>query len=61
MVVDGSRLVRKLIADEANATIDFSTMTGPMADLVRAHPAQDMFKSWGSITEVTLTILPPRC
>ena len=48
----GEAFLRKLIADEANATIDFSTMTGPMADLVRAHPAQDMFKSWGSITEV---------
>jgi CubicO group peptidase (beta-lactamase class C family) len=49
----GEAFLRKLIADQANATIDFSTMTEPMADLVRAHPAQDMFRSWGSITKVT--------
>lgn len=49
----GEAFLRKLIADEANATIDFSTMTAPMADLVRAHPAQPMFKAWGTIAKVT--------
>ncbi len=49
----GEAFLRKLIADEANGTIDYSTMLPPMADLVRAHPAQPMFKAWGTITRVT--------
>jgi len=28
-------------------------MLPPMADVVRAHPAQAMFKAWGAITKVT--------
>jgi CubicO group peptidase (beta-lactamase class C family) len=49
----GEAFLRKLIADEANGTIDYSTMLQPMADLVRAHPAQAMFKAWGAIAKVT--------
>jgi CubicO group peptidase (beta-lactamase class C family) len=49
----GEAFLRKLIADEANGTIDYSTMLPPMAELVRAHPAQAMFKAWGAITKVT--------
>jgi CubicO group peptidase (beta-lactamase class C family) len=49
----GEAFLRKLIADEANGTIDYSTMLPPMADAVRAHPAQAMFKAWGAITKVT--------
>jgi CubicO group peptidase (beta-lactamase class C family) len=50
---NGEAFLRKLIPDEANGTIDYSTMLQPMADVVRAHPAQAMFKSWGAITKVT--------
>jgi CubicO group peptidase (beta-lactamase class C family) len=49
----GEAFLRKLIADEAAGTIDYSTMLPPMADVVRAHPAQAMFKAWGAITKVT--------
>jgi CubicO group peptidase (beta-lactamase class C family) len=49
----GGAFLRKLIADEAAGTIDYSTMLPPMADAVRAHPAQAMFKAWGAITRVT--------
>jgi len=49
----GEAYLRKLIADQANGTIDYSTMLQPMADVVRAHPAQAMFKAWGAITKVT--------
>jgi D-alanyl-D-alanine carboxypeptidase len=49
----GEAFLRTLIAQEANGTIDYSTMTQPMADVVRAHPAQAMFKAWGAITKVT--------
>jgi len=49
----GEAFLRKLIADEANGTIDYSTMLQPMADVVRAHPAQAMFKAWGAIAKVT--------
>lgn len=49
----GEAFLRRLIAQEASGTIEFSTMTPAMADLVRAHPAQPMFQSWGSITKVT--------
>jgi len=49
----GEAFLRKLIADEASGTIDYSTMLQPMADVVRAHPAQAMFKAWGAIAKVT--------
>jgi len=50
---NGEAFLRKLIADEANGTIDYTTMLPAMADVVRAHPAQPMFKAWGAITKVT--------
>ncbi len=49
----GEAFLRALIAQEASGTIDFSTLTEPMAALVRAHPAQPMFRSWGEIGKVT--------
>jgi CubicO group peptidase (beta-lactamase class C family) len=49
----GEAFLRKLIRDEANGTIDYSTMTQAMADAVRAHPAQATFMAWGAITKVT--------
>jgi CubicO group peptidase (beta-lactamase class C family) len=46
--------LRKFIEDQVNDRIDYSTMTQPMADLVRAHPeGKAMFTAWGPIKAIT--------
>lgn len=47
--------LRKLIADQANGSPDYATMSPALADAVRAQlpRIQPLFKSWGPIKEVT--------
>jgi CubicO group peptidase (beta-lactamase class C family) len=50
----GEAALRKFIEDQVTGTTDYSTMTQPMADLVKAHPeGQAMFKAWGPIEAIT--------
>jgi CubicO group peptidase (beta-lactamase class C family) len=50
----GDAAVRKFNEDQVNGQSDFSTMTLPLADLVRAQPERRaMFTAWGAIEAIT--------